>query len=131
MAEPDLAANHDGRENRSHFPNQAQGHQSAEGPLRAEFHEGMVGLKAQHHPGEEPDQQDDHRGLGADIIDLLDDFRQLFGFENLKEGQAEENERCAHLVDPADDRPAESGKRHGQPSAGLRSRSVSLQIPDF
>src|SRR4030042_982095 len=78
IAEPALAAIIIA-ENGAQFPDQRESHQDAERPFRAEFNQGMVRLKAQHHAGEQADERDDHRGPCPDVIDLLNDLRYLLG----------------------------------------------------
>ena len=42
--------------------------------FRAEFDQGVVGLKAEDHAGEQADQEDDQGGRGPDVIDLLENL---------------------------------------------------------
>ena len=110
IAEPALRRDHDGGEHRSHFPDQRQGDQGAESPLRSELNQGMIRLETQDHAGEQADKHDDQRGPCTDIVDLLDYLGQLFGPRNLQQRQKEENGRGAQVVRPADRRAAESGE---------------------
>ena len=53
--------------------------QGAEGSLRAERHQRVVRLQAQHHSRERAHQHDDEQGAGPDQIELLDDLENLLG----------------------------------------------------
>jgi hypothetical protein len=92
--------------------------------LGAKFNQGVVRLKAQDHTGEKTYQHDDGYGLGADVVNLLNDAGYLFGPEDHDTSLTEKDGCGSHMIDPTDYFPAESSKGPGDKSARLSSDFV-------
>jgi hypothetical protein len=88
----------------------------------------MVRLKTENHTGEKTYQHDDRYGLGADVVNLLNDAGYLFGPEDHDTSLAEKNGCGSHVIDPTDYFPAESSKGPGDKSAWLSSDFVFYSI---
>ena len=56
-----------------------KGNEPTKGPLRAEFHQGVVRLQPQDHPGEQTHQHDDQHGARPDVVELSMIFNNCLG----------------------------------------------------
>jgi len=96
--------------------------------LGAELNQGMVRLKAEDHTGEKTYQHDDRYGLGADVVNLLNNGGYLFGPEDHYTSLTEKNGCGSHMIDPTDYFPAETSKGPGEKRTRLPGNFVFTWI---
>ncbi len=85
---------HDGREDRPHFPHKGEGNGRPEGPYGAKLDQGVEKLQAEHHTGEKTHQHNNKGRLGTDIIDLVHDLPELFSPEDIDKRKGKEDGYC-------------------------------------
>ena len=78
---------HDGGQDRPHFPDKGEGNGRPESPYRAKLYQGVEKLQSEHHTGEKAHQHHDQGRCGADIEYLVYDLAELLSPEDIDKGQ--------------------------------------------